>query len=236
MNDEKVSHTEAVLAFIHEAKTWRDMDTDERAEWCRRVAYVLSDESNGQFGEWSQTGIAPILGIAQSVLSERLAWSRRVFQDGPDRTPKSAYRHRDTEGAKRFFSNPAVVGERKAEIIAQALEDEYVAEQVAEAIGRDAMLTARLERARKQHQPQEPATRQQRKSIHIDDWRNWTAAEQEEFDAKTVRSARHLLQAAFIRSQGYVASGEAEMLLNLLRPSDLDAELDDLLSTFRESS
>jgi transposase-like protein len=49
--------------------------------------------------------------------------------------------------ARRFFTNPAVIGERKAAIVAEALADEYVAERVAEAIGSDPTLMAAVRRA-----------------------------------------------------------------------------------------
>ena len=171
MNDEKVSHTEAVLAFIHEAKTWRDMDTDERVEWCRRVAYVLSDESTTRFGEWSQNALAPVLGVGRSTLTERLAWSSRFSDGDHDRAvvPGGRKPEHQAGDARRFFSNPAVIGERKAEIVAEALADDYVAQQVADRISRDPALLRRLERAHKAlREPTES------RDIPLDEaWQKW---------------------------------------------------------------
>lgn len=235
---EEASHVEEVLAFVHDTKTWRKMKTDEQLEWCRRVALVLDDSTNERFGEWTQTALAPVLGIAQSVLSERLSWSRQVSAGDLDKDsrPHGGSRSPGEQAgdARRFFDNPAVVGERKAEIVAEALSDDYVAERVAEAIGKDPKLIARYEKARNRIEPKSISTR--REPLNPDDWQNWTAAQQEEFDNKTIKSARHLLLANFLRSQGYVASGEAEMLLDIVRPpQDMDSELQDLIAQERRS-
>lgn len=136
-------------------------------------------------------------------------------------------RDRDQEAVTRFLESPATTGERKAEVVANALQDDYVAQEVAKRIGADEELSARLERARRERQHNEVKPRQP--SPAIDDWQNWTASQQEEFDRKTINAVRHILKALFIREQGYVSSGEAEMLLALIDKSDLDTELEELL-------
>lgn len=230
---DQVSHVEEVLAFVHDTKTWRDMETEERLEWCRRVALVLDDLTNDRFGAWTQTALAPVLGISRQAVGDRLGWSERVSESGHGgpQQPNNAGPTYEQRRAKAFFSNPAIVGERKAEIVAEALADEYVAERVAEAIGSDPTLIARYEKAKARVQPATGSNQGRAASLNPDDWQSWTASQQEEFDTKTVKAARHLLVANFIKSQGYVASGEAEMLLNIVRPpSDMDSELQDLIT------
>lgn len=226
------SHVEEVLAFVHDTKTWRDMETEERLEWCRRVALVLDGSTNERFGEWTQQGLAVILGVSATTLRDRITWSRSFSVGDPVAvSPGPRSPNKQAGDARRFFSNPAVAGERKAEVLAEALADDYVAERLVEAIGSDPTLIARYERAKVRTHPVNPRLQPKAGPADPDDWRNWTAAQQEEFDGKTIKSARHLLIANWLRSQGYVASGEAEMLLNIVRPpSDMDSELQDLIA------
>jgi hypothetical protein len=67
---------EAVVAFIYDVTPFAELSEIGRLEWCRRVEYVLSAESNEQFGKWTQEGLAGLLGISRRSLRDRLAWSR----------------------------------------------------------------------------------------------------------------------------------------------------------------
>lgn len=225
---EQVSHTEAVLAFIYETKQWRDMETDERLAWCQRVAHVLSGAADEQFGEWTQAALAPVLGISQSAISQRLTWSERYFAG--DRNKAVDVRGRTTGmqvgDAKRAFNNPNISAAAKKDLISELADTPSGRKALIEAIAEDEELVRYINR---RTDAIHPSSFRPKQRLEVDEWEQWTAAQQEEFDSKTVKSARHLLIAAWLRSQGYVSSGEAEMLLSLLRPSDLDSELADLV-------
>lgn len=226
MSDEKTSHVEAVLAFVHDTKPFKTMDTEEKLAWCHRVSAVLDASTNQQFGEWSQRGLAPVLGIGRSTLTMRLAWSEQLLEAEGDHS--DGYRSRTDEqraaekraAALNFFNDPTVVGERKAEVLAEALSDGYVAEWVVEQIASDPMLSAKYERLSKSSETSRSAP------LDIDGWRDWSASEQEKFDKKTVNSARQVQTALSLKRQGYVTSGEAEMLLALIDKGDLFDEIE----------
>lgn len=63
----------------------------------------------------------------------------------------------------------------------------------------------------------------------LDDWELWDDDQRADFDKKVVDSVRHVLNAQLLRQRGYELSADAAMHLELIRPSDLDAEVEALL-------
>lgn len=63
----------------------------------------------------------------------------------------------------------------------------------------------------------------------LDDWELWDEDQRADFDKKVVDSVRHVLNAQLLRQRGYEMSADAAMHLELIRPSDLDAEVEALL-------
>lgn len=126
--------TEDVLAFVYDVVSWRDMDEPARLVWCQRVQYLIGNiTTDGK--RWTQGRAAPALGIAQSLLSRRLAWSERFLASDPDKAngivdpgPRSPVKQ--TSDARRAFSNPNITPQVKAELVAKALTDPDVARHV----------------------------------------------------------------------------------------------------------
>jgi len=68
--------SEAVVAFIYDTTPYTELSEIGQLQWGKRAEYVLSPESDEQFGVWTKTALSALLGIARATLDRRLAWSR----------------------------------------------------------------------------------------------------------------------------------------------------------------
>jgi hypothetical protein len=109
--------TEQVLAFVHDVRSWRELDAGERLEWCRRVAWVLDNVTTAGV-RWTQRTLAPVLGVGQSALSERLSWSQAHSVGAPDKQERSP--GKQAGDMRRGMKNDGISPEHKASIVAEA--------------------------------------------------------------------------------------------------------------------
>ena len=166
MSTQKQWDTEEVLAFVHDVRPWRELSDTERVEWVRRVKHVR-DNVTTDGTKWTNERLAGLFGFARRTLQERLSSPERI-KGGGDPKPRSG--GQQSGDARRFFNNPVVTGERKAEVVADALTDDYVAEQVAYRITGDPDLMAQLESARKRLDRKEKPPAEQSLA---DEWQTW---------------------------------------------------------------
>lgn len=131
--------TEEVLAFVHDVKPWRDRSDQERVEWCRRVNHILNNVVTDR-KNWSQTSLAPLLGVSRQVLGERLSWSQAYLAGDRGKVVKPRSAGEQTGDARRAFRNPDIDPEVKAELVAEAMSDPFVASVVASLISSDSEL------------------------------------------------------------------------------------------------
>ncbi len=66
--------------------------------------------------------------------------------------------------------------------------------------------------------------------LSLDEWEQWDDDQKDTFDADTVKAVRHILNASLLRQRGYEPSGDAAIHLELVRPSDIDADYERLVA------
>ncbi len=66
--------------------------------------------------------------------------------------------------------------------------------------------------------------------LSLDEWEQWDDDQKDTFDADTVKAVRHILNASLLRQRGYEPSGDAAIHLELVRPSDIDADYEALVA------
>ncbi len=124
--------TEQVLAFVYEVRSWRDLDDDERAEWCQRVKWVRSNvTTDGQ--KWTTKRLAGLFGIMPESLNSR--FSRSASQNGGASATVEANREASIRSARSAIR-------KRPELAASLLVDPGVKSAIATAIAADAASTA----------------------------------------------------------------------------------------------
>ncbi len=218
MSAQKQWDTEEVLAFVHDVRPWRELADSEKADWVRRVRWVRDNVTTGG-DRWTLDRLALLFGLTPKGLDSRFtrSASRHVPADQSGARSPGA----QSGDARRFFNNPVVTGERKAEIVADALTDDYVAEQVAYRITGDPDLMARLESARKRLDRKEKPPVEQSLA---DEWQTWLS-----------KLNNILTQGARLADRTEVEGGEGAIpqvalyAYQMIIEKELDAELRTLL-------
>lgn len=169
MATERIALTwaEVIAEGFRAVTPWPLMDDDDKAVWAKHAKKYLGKTTADDITmTWDRFG--QVVHTTGKALESH--WRR---SEGASASSPTKYEDREQRGvdARRFFSNPVVTGERKAEIVAEALADDYVAEQVAARITSDPDLFDRLEKARKRLDKKEkPDTPEL--SLHAA-WHNW---------------------------------------------------------------
>ena len=73
-------------------------------------------------------------------------------------------------------------------------------------------------------------TKEKKVQLSLDEWEQWDDDQKDTFDADTVKAVRHILNASLLRQRGYEPSGDAAIHLELVRPSDIDADYEALVA------
>lgn len=222
MNADRIEtwDTEQVLAYVHDVKPWKQLSDREKIEWCRRVKYVR-DNVTTDGAKWTNEKLAGLFGLEVASLKSRFARSEAISKSGDHIQPRKE--HQRASDARRYFADPAIVGERKAEIVTEALSDDYVAEQVADRISRDPALLKRLERAHKAlREPTES------KDIPLDEaWQKWLTR----LNSILTEGARLAARTEAEQVDPGVIPQAALYAYQLITEKKLDAELRVLLET-----